>query len=170
MFKKEVNRHARKISIERNRFGVCKKEYWFLDWVDLYIEILFLLNCELIDQCRTCRCLLGWILEILEQKWDTIRFIEFELALLLAKELKFFVMGNTATDYYRQNKETVRTICKKGRISCNLDVILENNDFFKDGDDRYMTIRSLIFNKIRTGFDLYNVDNVDSDLSNFFKF
>ena len=33
-----------------------------------------------------------------------------------------------------------------------------------------MTIRSLIFNKIRTGFDLYNVDNVDSDLSNFFKF
>ena len=114
--------------------------------------------------------MLGWILEILEQKWDTIRFIEFELALLLAKELKFFVMGNTATDYYRQNKETVRTIFKKARISCNLDVILENNDFFKDGDDRYMTIRSLIFNKIRTGFDLYNVDNVDSDLSNFFKF
>ena len=114
--------------------------------------------------------MLGWILEILEQKWDTIRFIELELALLLAKELKFFGMGNTATDYYRQNKETVRTICKKARISCNLDVILENNDFFKDGDDRYMTIRSLIFNKIRTGFDLYNVDNVDSDLSNFFKF
>lgn len=116
MFKKEVNRHARKISIERNRFGVCKKEYWFLDWVDLYIEILFLLNCELIDQCRTCRCLLGWILEILEQKRDTIRFIEFELALLLAIELKFFVMGITITDYYRENKQTARTICmQKGQ-------------------------------------------------------
>ena len=148
----------------------AKKNIGFQTVQTCTLKYFFLLNCELIDQCRTCRCLLGWILEILEQKWDTIRFIEFELALLLAKELKFFVMGNTATDYYRQNKETVRTICKKARISCNLDVILENNDFFKDGDDRYMTIRSLIFNKIRTGFDLYNVDNVDSDLSNFFKF
>ena len=46
----------------------AKKNIGFLDCVDLYIEILFLLNCELIDQCRTCRYLLGWLLEILEQK------------------------------------------------------------------------------------------------------
>ena len=102
MFKKEVNQHARKIRTERNRFGICKKEYWFLDWVDMYIEILFLLNCELTDQCRTCRYLLGWLLEILEQKWDTMRFINFELALLLAKELKFIVASNTITDYYKK--------------------------------------------------------------------
>ena len=165
---KEVNKHTHKIRIERNRFGVCKKEYWFFDWIDFYIEMLILLNCELIDQYKTCRYLLGWILEILQEKWDTIRFIEFEVALSLADELKFFVLKDTITDHYRSNKKTACKICKKAKISDDLNLILEN-DFFKDGDDKYIAIRSLIFNKIRTGYDFYNVDNIVSDdLSNLF--
>ena len=80
MYKKEVYKHARKICIEKNGFGVCKKEYWFFDCADLYIEMLILLNCELIDKCKTCTYLLRWIVEMLQQKWDTIGFIEFELA------------------------------------------------------------------------------------------
>ena len=121
----------------------AKKEYWFFDCVNLYIEMLILLNCELIDQCKTCTYLLRWILEILQQKWDTIRFIEFEVALSLAKKLKFFVLDDTITDHYRSNKKIVLTICKNAKVSCDLDVILENNDFFKDGDNWYMTVRSL---------------------------
>ena len=46
-------------------------------------------------------------------------------------------------DHYRSNKNIVLTICKNAKVSCDLDVILENNDFFKDGDNRYMTVRSL---------------------------
>lgn len=121
----------------------AKKEYCFFDCVDLYIEMLILLNCELIDQCKTCTYLLRWILEILQQKWDTIRFIEFEVALSLATKLKFFVLDDTIMDHYRSNKNIVLTICKNAKVSCDLDVILENNDFFKDGDNRYMTVRSL---------------------------
>ena len=121
----------------------AKKEYWFFDCVDLYIEMLILLNCELIDHCKTCTYLLRWILEILQQKWDTIRFIEFEVALSLATKLKFFVLDDTIMDHYRSNKNIVLTICKNAKVSCDLDVILENNDFFKDGDNRYMTVRSL---------------------------
>ena len=48
----------------------------------------------------------------------------FELALLLAKELKFIVASNTITDCYKKNKQTALTICKKAKLSCNLDVIL----------------------------------------------
>ena len=77
-------------------------------------------------------------------------------------------MKDTITDHYRSNKKTARKICKRAKISDDLNLILEN-DFFKDGDDKYIAIRSLIFNKIRTGYDFYNVDNIVSDdLSNLF--
>ena len=61
--KKKVTKHSRKIKIDRGRYCVCKKEYWYLDCVDLYIEMLILLNWELIGQCRTCTNILRWVLE-----------------------------------------------------------------------------------------------------------
>ena len=41
-----------------------------------------------------------WIIEILLEKWDTIRFVEFEIDLVLANELKFFVLDDSITNYY----------------------------------------------------------------------
>lgn len=68
--KKNVSKHSRKIELNRGRYGVCKKEFWYFDCIDLYIELLILLNCELIGKCRICRHILRWVVEILQNKWD----------------------------------------------------------------------------------------------------
>lgn len=44
-----------------------------------------------------------WIIEILLEKWDTIRFVEFEIDLVLVNELKFFVLDDSITNYYESN-------------------------------------------------------------------
>ena len=80
---KQISKHSRRINIDR--FGVCEKEYWYFDCVDLYIELLVLLNCKIIGECKTCTSLLKWIVNILINKWDTIKFIELNNALFLAQ-------------------------------------------------------------------------------------
>lgn len=80
---------SQKIEIERGRYGVCKKQYWNLDCVNLYIELLILLNCELISASHPCTNLLRFVVEITRNKWDNIRFFDFECSLEIAKILNF---------------------------------------------------------------------------------
>ena len=47
------------------------------DDIDLLIEIGFLIQCEAIDRCGTCRKLLRFCLQTLIDHWDEIRFINF---------------------------------------------------------------------------------------------
>lgn len=76
----------------RKRYGVCKWQYDQLDCIDLYIELLILLNCELIDRCQPCRHFLTFVLDCFKIKWDDIKFIEFEKALKLAKSIKWIMV------------------------------------------------------------------------------
>ena len=99
MTKKVISKHSRKIRISQNRFGVCKKEYWFFDCVDLY-KLLILLNCEFLGKCKTCTYIIRWIIDILMQKWDTIRFVDFDLAKQLASEIKILIYSSPLVDYY----------------------------------------------------------------------
>lgn len=78
--------YSQKIEIESGSYGACKKQCWNLDRVDLYIELLILLNCGLIGVCRLCTNLLKYVVQILRNKWDNIRFIDFEDSLMLAKK------------------------------------------------------------------------------------
>ena len=113
--KKKVNMHSRKIYLDRGRYGVCKKEYYHFDCVDLYLEMLILLNCELIGKCRPCTNILKWIIEILYEKWDDIRFINFEKALGIAKNLT--ISNSLLVDYYQQQKKEIKGICKKAKVT-----------------------------------------------------
>ena len=79
--KKRVSKYSRRIDIDHDRFGVCEKEYWYFDCLDLYIELLILLNCKFIGTCRTHTFLLKWIINILIEKWDTVRFVDLDNAL-----------------------------------------------------------------------------------------
>ena len=72
-------------------YGVTKWQIQDLDCIELYIELLILLNCELIDRCKPCKHFLGWVIETLEYKWDTIKYIEFDEALQKANNLKQYV-------------------------------------------------------------------------------
>ena len=126
--KKNVNKHSREIRVERGRYGVCKKEYYHFDCVDLHIEMLVLLNCEFIGTCRPCTNILKWIIEILSEKWDDIRFINFEKALEIARNL--IIPNSVLVDYYQQQKKEIKDICRKAKVADDQDVIFENQHFF----------------------------------------
>ena len=108
-----MSKYSRKIDIGHMRFGVCKKEYWYFDCIDLYIELVILLNCEYIGRCRPCTYILKWIIQILYKKWDTLRFLDFESALILALSLKFFVSEPYIVSYYMSRMKYVNDFCKK---------------------------------------------------------
>ena len=80
-----------RINFPQKRFGVAYYQYEKLDCVDLYMEMLILMNCEIIYQCRPCSHLLKWVVKLLFKKWDTIRFIEIEEAFFLAMIYKDFI-------------------------------------------------------------------------------
>ena len=159
--KKNVNKHSRKIYVDRGRYGVCKKEYYHFDCVDLYLEMLILLNCEFIGKCRPCTNISKWIIEILYEKWDDIRFINFEKALEIAKNLT--IPNLLLVDYYQQQKKEIKDICKKAKVADDYNVINENEDFFVSGNDLYEQERDFIFNIIRADDDLYKLDEFKND-------
>ena len=66
--------YSSKIEISRGRYGVCKYQYWKLDCLDLFVEIL-------------------------RNKWDDIRFIDFEEDLALAKDIKTLVPQSVLLDH-----------------------------------------------------------------------
>lgn len=59
-----TSHHSRKIEIDRKRYEVCKYQYWEMDFIDLFIKLLILLNCQFIGACRPCTNLLKYVVEI----------------------------------------------------------------------------------------------------------
>ena len=78
-------KQTRPIDIHTLQLGVLKRDFYSMDCVDLYTEMLFYLRCDILDKCRTCSILLRRMVPILEEKWDSIRFIDFDEALNLTK-------------------------------------------------------------------------------------
>ena len=159
--KRNVSKHSHKIEINKGRYGVCKKEFYYFDSVDLYIEMLILLNCELIGQCRTCTNIFRWVIEILQEKWDTIRFINFEKAMEIAKNIT--LPNSLIVKYYQNKKKNIKLICRKAKVTDEVDVILDNKEFFVKGDNLYKELREFILNIIREGSDFYQVNEFKDD-------
>ena len=126
--KKKVSKYSPRFDIDHARFGVCEKEYWYFDCVDLYIELLMLLNCKFISTCRTCTFLLKWIINILIEKWDTIRFVELDNALFLTDPIKSFIYEPLILRFYCQNMCFIKDICKEikheeFKCNCHLELL-----------------------------------------------
>ena len=98
-------------------FGATKWQYENFDCVDFYIELLILLNCQYIDRCRPCRHFFRWIIEILHDKWDNIRFIDLDEALKMTNFLKKSVSKSVPLEHFTSNcrllKQIIRTVKKK---------------------------------------------------------
>ena len=95
------------------------------------------------------------------EKWDDIRFINFEKALEIAKQL--IIPNLLLVDYYQQQKKEIKDICKKAKLSDDYDVINENEDFFVSGNDLYEDQKDFTFNIIRVSDDLYKLDEFKND-------
>lgn len=100
---KAVTKYSRKINVEHSRFGVLYNDYAYFDCVDLYIELLLLLNCEIIDVCRTCQSLIKWVTDLLVEKWDTLRFIKLDATLYIDRSLKDLIKSSAFVSFYNVN-------------------------------------------------------------------
>ena len=150
-----------KIDMARRRYGIAKWQYETFDCVDLYIELLILINCQFIDKCRPCCHLLKWVIDILLDKWDTIKFIEFEEALKMANRLKKAFATSATIEHFKSNRKCLKHMIryakknKKGKTT--KDVIFMNKSFFMESINKYIQTGEFIFNIISTNNDLYNV-------------
>ena len=127
-------------------YGVTKWQIQDLDCIELYIELLILLNCELIDRCKPCKHFLGWVIETSEYKWDTIKYIEFDEALQKANNLKQYVTEFAIQKHFKQNRNQfnkMRMKFRKGRNSKN--VIFKYKKIFVERDKKHIDFRNFIF-------------------------
>ena len=97
-----------KLDFNRKRFGASKWQLEKFDCIDLYIELLVLINCEILDKCRPCRHFLVWIIKILSCKWDTIRYIELEDAFKKATYLKEFLPESILQRHFNENRKIIK--------------------------------------------------------------
>ena len=77
-----------KLNIKNKCFGVARWMYRDLDDIDLLCKICVLSNCSEIQHCTCCRHLLKWCLDILMNRWDEIRSINFWDAMKIVKDNK----------------------------------------------------------------------------------
>ena len=104
---------------------------------------------------------LKWIINILINKWDTIKFIELNDALFLARTLKSFIFEPGIVRFYRQNMVFIRDMCrtvKYERPTSNFHLeLLSFSDFFNAGNDHYLCFREFVMSYILNLDDIYSV-------------
>ena len=122
------------------------------------------MNCEFLGKCETCTYIIKWIIDILIQKWDTIRFVDFYLAMQLANEIKILIFSSPLVDYYTEQQKSLSEICKRDKYECDLELVLKNEDFFIESNKYYLALRSFIFNKISTGLDFCRVNDFKDNI------
>ena len=79
-----------RLQIKNKRFGVNRWMLENLDDIDLLYEVCILSSCDEIKHCSCHKHLLKWCLEILQNRWDEIRFINFFDALKVLEQNKLF--------------------------------------------------------------------------------
>ena len=140
-----------------------------MDSVDLYTEMLFYLRCNILDKYRTWSNLLRRMVPILEEKWDSIRFIDFDEALNLTKSLQHFVdESSTVVNYYRLHIQFIKNACRRIRRNSSIDryyaELLCLSNFFRLENDEYFRFRSFILKPIARKDDIYFTSSVSDDL------
>ena len=123
-------REALRIDFRKKRYGVARWQYEKLDCIDLYMEMLILINCRFIGTCRPCTSLLKWVFDTLNRKWDNIRFIELEEAIHLANFLKTIVPKDVVFQHFKIYRTLLKKMIHKARIEKNYKEVLFQNKFF----------------------------------------
>ena len=153
-----------KIDFCRGVYGVRRWQYEHFDCIDLYIELLILISCEIIDNCRPCHLFLKWIVQLLIYKWDTIRYIEFAEALRRANYLKILFSTSFPTEHFKLNRKFLkcmtRHVKKNKKVKTAKDILFKNNFLLMDSINKHLQTREIIYNILANNDDLYNVKNV----------
>ena len=71
-----------------NYYGIRKWEFDCLDDTELLCKIGIFSSCKWPGLCGSCQLHLTWCLEILQNRWDNVKYIDFYDALKVVKENK----------------------------------------------------------------------------------
>ena len=137
-----------KLDFNRKRYGASKWQLEEFDCIDLYMELLVLLNCKILDICRPCRHFLVWFIQILNCKWDTIRYIELEDAFKKATYLKEYLPEYILQRHFNENRKIIKKIIedfRKGNNSKN--VLHKYKKIFLEGNKKHSSFRDFILKK-----------------------
>ena len=118
-----------RIDLHSKTYGVTKKEYEMLDDIDLLIEVGFLIQCEAVDRCGTCRKLLRFCLKILINRLDEIRFINFFDAIEMVKNCKSFFKMVDILEHRRLNRTLVKNFLREYKLKNNADELINSDNY-----------------------------------------
>ena len=84
-------------------YGISKWEFARLDDIYLLCEISISSSCKCPGLCRSSRQHLTWCLEILQLRWDVVKYIDFYV-LKVVKENKKQFNKSLKFEYWRKEK------------------------------------------------------------------
>ena len=99
-----------RLYIKKKCYGVNRWMLENLDDIDLLYEVGILPSCNEIKHCSCCKHLLKWCLQILQYRWDEIRFINFFEAMKVIKQNKSFFTNDFYNRYWEENEKKVLSI------------------------------------------------------------
>ena len=94
-----------RLQIKNKCFGVNKWMLENLDDIDLLYDVCILSSCDEIKHCSCCKHLLKWCFQILQNRWDEIRFINFFDAMKVLEQNKSVFTINFYNWYWEKDEE-----------------------------------------------------------------
>ena len=96
-----------RLQIKNKCFGFNRWMLENFDDIDLLYEVCILSSCNEIKHCPCYKHLLKWCLQILQNRWDEIRFINFFDAMKVLEQNKSFFTIDFYNWYWEKNEEKV---------------------------------------------------------------
>ena len=110
-----------KVNFNKGVCGVRKWQFARLDDLDLLCEVNIFLTCSWPGGCRVCRKYLTWCLEILMDRWNYIRYIDFYYAPDVVKNnRKLFNQSFNFESAQRKKQRMDELLCRKNYFFNNL--------------------------------------------------
>ena len=104
-------------------YGVTRYQYEMLDDIELLCEIGFLINCEIIDKCCSCRHLLKFCITILLNKWDEIHFIDFFDVLKVVRNYKDFFKNTDFVLHWHEKRHIAKNLIREYKNNLDKDPV-----------------------------------------------
>ena len=110
--KKILSYPPARFSYRQGLYGIRKWQFAALDNLDLLCEISIFSSCSWPGLSHLCRKHLTWCLEILQQRWNVVKYIDFYDALKVVKQNRKLFSKSLKFEYWRKDK-ILQLISKK---------------------------------------------------------
>ena len=91
-----------KVNYDKGLFGIRRWKYVNVDDIDLLCEISIFSSCKLPGKYHPCKKHLNRCLEILQRRWDYVKYIDFYDALEVVKSNKQFFNDSLEFNYWKK--------------------------------------------------------------------